>query len=175
VHISTTERRADLATRDASDWLKCEFMLDKVGNTYSGKISSVTAFGLFILLDEIFVEGLVHISDLQSDYYHYDEKRHELKGERSKTVFCLADAVSVQVASVNLDDKKIEFLLMSDGEQNLTDSKVGAGKSGRLSKAATQKKRKPKSSSSTQGKASLLGQSTSRKKFADKKKSKKPS
>jgi ribonuclease R len=115
-YVSATERRADLATRDATDWLKCEFMLDKVGETFKGKISSVTAFGLFVLLDDIFIEGLVHISDLQNDYYHYDDRRHELRGEQSKKVFCLADPVTIQVSSVNLDDKKIEFLLIVDDE-----------------------------------------------------------
>lgn len=117
VHISMTERRADLATRDAMDWLKCEFMLDKVGQTFSGKISSVTAFGLFVLLDDIFIEGLVHISDLKKDYYHYDQRRHELQAEHSKEVFRLSDAVRIQVSRVSLEDKKIEFVL--EGEEHL--------------------------------------------------------
>jgi len=113
-HVSFTERRADLASRDATDWLKCEFMLDKVGETFTGKISSVTGFGLFVMLNDIFIEGLVHISELKSDYYHFDERRHELKGEQSQKVFRLADVVTVQVARVSLDDKKIEFILLGD-------------------------------------------------------------
>jgi ribonuclease R len=117
-HLSYTERRADLATRDAVDWLKCEFMLDKVGETFSGKISSVNGFGFFVLLDDFFVEGLVHISDLRSDYYHFDERRRELKGEQSQRVFQLADEIVIQVSRVDLDDKKIEFVLPENAAED---------------------------------------------------------
>lgn len=118
-HVSFTERRADLASRDATDWLKCEFMLDKVGEIFTGKISSVTGFGLFVMLNDIFIEGLVHISDLKNDYYHFDERRHELKAEHSQKVFRLADAITIQVSRVSLDDKKIEFILVGEDAEPL--------------------------------------------------------
>jgi ribonuclease R len=114
-HSSTTERRADEATRDADAWLKCEYMLDKVGESFEGIITSVTSFGLFVELDEIYVEGLVHISALDNDYYHFDPIGHRLNGERSGKVYRLGDRIRVKVAAVNLDDKKIDFVLESSG------------------------------------------------------------
>jgi ribonuclease R len=114
-HCSMTERRADEATRDAVAWLKCEFMLDKVGDEYDGIISSVTGFGLFVELKEIYVEGLVHITALPNDYYHFDAIGHRLRGERSGRVFRLGNTVRVKVMRVNLDDRKIDFdMVVSD-------------------------------------------------------------
>ena len=107
---STTERRADDATRDATEWLKCEYMLDHVGESYSGVVSGVTGFGIFVTLDEIFVDGLVHISSLENDYYHFDPVRHQLSGERGNQ-FRLGDHLKVQVARVDLDERKIDFVL----------------------------------------------------------------
>ena len=112
-HCSMTERRADDATRDAIAWLKCEYMLDKVGEVLQGFVSAVTSFGLFIQLDHINVEGLLHISALGKDYYHFDPKRHRLEGERSGSGFGLADQVTVRVARVNLDERKIDFEIAS--------------------------------------------------------------
>lgn len=128
-HLSFTERRADLAVRDATDWLKCEFMLDKVGEVFNGKISSITGFGLFVVLDDIYVEGLVHISDLKNDYYHFDERRHELKAEHSGEVFRLADEVCIQVARVDLDEKKIEFMLHGQEHERKFSGSAGKKKS----------------------------------------------
>ena len=108
---SNTERRADEATRDATAWLKCEYMMDKIGDTFDGIISSVTSFGLFVELADIYVEGLVHITALQNDFYHFDPVGHRLNGERSGQVYRLADPIRVKVAAVNLDDKKIDFVL----------------------------------------------------------------
>ncbi|MBU0499019.1 MAG: ribonuclease R [Gammaproteobacteria bacterium] len=108
---STTERRADDATRDVEDWLKCEFMLDKVGEVFNGIIGGVNSFGLFVELEEIYVTGLVHVTSLDRDYYHFDPIGHRLSGERSGEVFRLGDPLSVQVAAVNLDDRKIDFVL----------------------------------------------------------------
>ncbi len=108
---SMTERRADEATRDAINWLKCEFMMDKVGEVFDGVISGVTGFGLFVELSEVFVEGLVHITSLDKDYYHFDPIRHRLTGERSRRVYRLASPVKVQVTRVDLDEKKIDFVL----------------------------------------------------------------
>ena len=110
-HCSMTERRADEATRDVNDWLKCEFMQDKLGEEYDGIISSVTNFGMFIQLTEVYVEGLVHITGLPSDYYHFDPIHHRLVGERTNRQFRLGDAVRVKVARVDLDDRKIDFEL----------------------------------------------------------------
>lgn len=112
-HCSMTERRADEATRDAVRWLKCEFMLDKVGGEYEGAISAVTAFGLFIDLDGIFVEGLAHITTLENDYYHYDPGGHRLRGERTGAVYRLGDRVRVRVTRVDLDQRKIDFEVLA--------------------------------------------------------------
>jgi ribonuclease R len=108
---STAERRADDATRDVADWLKCEFMLDHVGDTFEGVVSSVTNFGLFIRLTEYHIDGLVHITSLDDDYYHYDEVKQILAGESGHRQFRLGDTVEVKVAAVNLDERKIDLLL----------------------------------------------------------------
>jgi ribonuclease R len=111
-HASTTERRADEATRDAVDWLKCEYMQDKIGETFEGVITGVTSFGLFVELADIYVEGLVHITALPKDYYQFDAIGHKLLGERSGRVFQLGDRIKVQVTRVSLDDRKIDFELV---------------------------------------------------------------
>jgi len=108
---SGTERRADEATRDAEDWLKCEFMQDKLGEKFEGVITSVNSFGIFVELDDFYVDGLVHITALDNDYYHFDPIGHRLTGERTGTVYRLGDRLRVQVAAVNLDDRKIDFVL----------------------------------------------------------------
>ena len=110
-HCSMCERRADDATRDVDAWLKCEFMQDKLGQEFNGVITSVTAFGFFVMLNEYFVEGLVHVTNLKSDYYHFDEQSHCLFGERSKIRYSLGDQVKVIVARVSLDERKIDFSL----------------------------------------------------------------
>ncbi|MFI0471788.1 ribonuclease R [Halomonas sp. HMF6819] len=110
-HCSMTERRADEATRDVESWLKCEFMSDKLGETFDGTIASVTQFGLFVRLDTFFVEGLVHVTSLPSDYYHYEAEKHRLKGERTGATYRLGDGLTVQVARVDMDDRKIDFAL----------------------------------------------------------------
>ncbi len=111
-HCSMTDRRADEATRDAISWLKCEYMMDKVGEEFEGVISAVTSFGLFVELKGIYVEGLVHITELKRDYYHYDPTGHRLKGERTGQVFRLGNPVKVKVMRVDLDEKKIDFNLV---------------------------------------------------------------
>ena len=112
-HCSLMERRADEATRDAVASLKCEFMLQRVGEVFPGMISSVTSFGVFVELQDIFVEGLVHITALANDYYHFDATRHRLQGERTGTIYRLGDELSVKVVRVDLDEKKIDFELAS--------------------------------------------------------------
>lgn len=113
VHCSMTERRADDATRQVDEWLKCEYMQDHVGAEFGGVIASVTSFGLFIRLDDMQIDGLVHITNLDNDYYHFDDKRHLLIGENSRQVYRLGDKVQVKVRSVNLDDRKIDLELIS--------------------------------------------------------------
>ena len=110
-HCSMASRRADEATRDVSDWLKCEFMQENVGKVYDGVISGVTSFGLFVELSDIYIEGLVHITALKNDYYQFDASAHRLTGERTKTIYRLADKVKVKVVRVDLDDKKIDLEL----------------------------------------------------------------
>jgi len=108
-HCSTNSRRADEATRDATDWLKCEFMMDKEGQTFDGMITSVTPFGIFVELDDVYVEGLVHVTSLAKDYFDYDPIGHRLIGEKTGQMYRLADKVKVTVAKVNLDDRKIDL------------------------------------------------------------------
>ena len=111
---SQTERRADEATRDVTDWLKCEYMMDKVGEDFDGIVTSVLGFGLFVELADIYVEGLVHITSLRNDYYHFDAAKHTLTGEHSRRVYQLGGKVRVRVARVDLDDKKIDFEMLDD-------------------------------------------------------------
>jgi len=119
-HCSMTERRADDATREVSDWLKCEFMQDHVGDTFSGVIATVTGFGFFVRLQDFHIEGLVHISSLGKDYYTHDEVRMCLIGEHSKKKYHVGDILDVQVAAVNLEEKKIDLIL--GGENTVTDA-----------------------------------------------------
>ena len=108
-HCSMTERRADDATRDAVAWLKCEYMLEKLGDVFDATVTGVAAFGVFVTLDDIFVEGLVHVSVLGSDYFHFDPIRHRLRGERSRRSYRIADRMQVRVASVDLDERRVDF------------------------------------------------------------------
>jgi len=110
-HCSALERRADDASRDSTDALKCEFMLNKVGDSFPGVIASVNSFGLFVELEEIYVTGLVHITALDRDYFHFDPIGHRLTGERSGKVYRLGDSIRIRVAAVNMDDRKIDFVL----------------------------------------------------------------
>lgn len=111
---SMTERRADEATRDAVSWLKCEFMQDKVGERFRGIVSGVAEFGVFVELDQIFVEGLVHVTELPGDYYQFDAARHALRGRASGREFGIGQEVEVLVTRVNLDERKIDFKLIDE-------------------------------------------------------------
>ena len=112
-HCSMTERRADEATRDAMDFLKCEFMSHRIGETFTGRIANITNFGFFVTLDDIYIDGLVHVSALTNDYYHYSAETFTLNGERSGTRFALMDAVEIQVAKVDIEERKIDFELLA--------------------------------------------------------------
>ncbi len=107
------ERRADEATRDVADWLKCDFMLDQVGNVFKGVISSVTGFGFFVRLDDLFIDGLVHVSSLDNDYYRFNQVGQRLMGESSSQTYRPGDRVEVRVEAVNMDERKIDFSLIS--------------------------------------------------------------
>ncbi|USX24933.1 ribonuclease R [Oxalobacteraceae bacterium OTU3CINTB1] len=111
VHCSANERRADEASRDVEAWLKCYFMQDKLGEEFTGIITGVTSFGIFVQLDQLFVEGMVHITDLGTDYFQYDDARHELRGDRTGKRFQLTDKVDVQVVRVDLESRKIDLRL----------------------------------------------------------------
>jgi ribonuclease R len=110
-HCSMTERRADEATRDVESWLKCFYMQDHIGASFIGSVTGVTAFGAFILLDDIYAEGLIHVSELGSDYFRFDPVHHSLVGERTGQAYRLADRVKVKVARVDLDRVRIDFTL----------------------------------------------------------------
>ncbi|WP_018881567.1 ribonuclease R [Thioalkalivibrio sp. ALE30] len=122
-HCSMAERRADDATRDAEAWLKAEYMQDKVGETFTGVVSGVTGFGLFVEIKDVYIEGLVHVTSLDNDFYHFDPTRHTLTGERGGRVFRIGDELQVQVARVSLDDRKIDLALAGEpGKPKPTDA-----------------------------------------------------
>jgi ribonuclease R len=141
---SMTERRADDATREVADWLKCEYMQDHVGEELEGVIANVTSFGFFVRLTDLHIDGLVHISNLANDYYQYDPIGQRLIGESFGLIYRLGDAVKVKVLSVNLNDKQIDFELVE------TSRKLrGKGKTAKKRAADAQKKAKAKKRAST--------------------------
>ena len=111
VHCSETERRADDATRDVEAWLKCYYMRDRIGESFSCTVSGVANFGVFVALDQVYVEGLVHISELGADYFHFDAAKHQLLGERTGRRFRLGDRLAVKLVRVDLETSKIDFVL----------------------------------------------------------------
>lgn len=113
-HCSMAERRADDATRDVISWLKCEYLQDHVGDVFDGIVTAVTGFGLFVELTDVYVEGLVHITSLANDYYHFDATKQRLTGERNGVSYELGDRVTIQVASVNLDERKIDLMMLGN-------------------------------------------------------------
>jgi ribonuclease R len=117
VHCSANERRADEASRDVEAWLKCMFMRERLGEEYGGTVSAATSFGLFVQLDGLYVEGLVHITELGGEYYRFDEARQELRGERSGVRYGVGARVRVQVSRVDLDARKIDFRLVKEGAE----------------------------------------------------------
>jgi len=121
-HCSLTERRADEATRDVINWLKCEFLSSRVGEKFDGTISTVTGFGLFVQLDDMYIEGLIHITSLPKDYYQYEEDHHRLVGEKTRKIFRLGDNLKVKVIRVELNERKIDFELIEKNKD--TDTKI---------------------------------------------------
>ena len=116
LHCSANERRADEASRDVEAWLKCKYMREHLGEEYSGVVSAATSFGIFVTLDSLYVEGLVHITELGGEYYRFDELRQELRGERTGIRYAIGSRVQVQVSRVDLDGRKIDFRLVTPGE-----------------------------------------------------------
>ncbi|KAF3977304.1 MAG: ribonuclease R [Methylococcales symbiont of Iophon sp. n. MRB-2018] len=145
-HCSANERRADEATRDVVSWLKCEYMMDKIGEQFKGIITAVTGFGFFVELEGIYAEGLVHISNLPQDYFHFDAKTHQLMGERTHIRYRLGDKVKIKVARVDLDEKKIDFDLIDTAKKSRANKTVINKK--------TVKKKPLKSKKKVNGKAS---------------------
>jgi ribonuclease R len=153
VHCSMTERRADEADRDVENWLKCFYMRDRIGEEFDGSVSSVVPFGLFVALDDVFVEGLVHISDLGTDYFHFDDAHHTLVGERTGERYRLSDRIRVQLVRVNMEASKIDFRLVQ-GPQRATE-RVGKTARDKLAGEAVVPVRaeKPKAATPKPGKA----------------------
>jgi ribonuclease R len=114
LHCSATERRADEATRDVDNWLKCYFMKEHIGEEFAGTISSVVPFGIFVALDDVFIEGLVHVSELGADYFRYDKVKHEMLGERTGQRYRLGDRMHIRLVRADLDTGKIDFVLVED-------------------------------------------------------------
>ncbi len=114
-HCSANERRADEASRDVQAWLKCRFMRDKLGEEFAGTVTAATSFGLFVQLDELYVEGLLHISELGGEYWRFDDVRQELRGERTGIRHGAGSKLRVQVSRVDLDARKIDFRLVGEG------------------------------------------------------------
>ena len=117
-HCSTNERRADEASRDVEAWLKCKYMREHLGEEFAGTVSAATSFGLFVTLDELYVEGLVHITELGGEYYRFDEVRQELRGERTGVRYSVGTRVRVQVSRVDLDGRKIDFRMVREGDED---------------------------------------------------------
>ena len=156
-HLSNTERRADEATREVANWLKCAYLEDRVGDVFTGSISQVTSFGLFIALKDLYIEGLVHISALDNDYYHFDSIRHCLIGERTRQMYRLGQPIVVRLSRVVLEQKMIDFelveVLPSSGLKN---EKLGSeinSKYKSKTKPKSKSKSKAKSKDKTKGKA----------------------
>lgn len=133
-HCSMTERRADDATREVADWLKCEYMQDHVGSEFYGVISSVTGFGLFVRLDDLFIDGLVHISTLENDYYQFDAAKQRLIGENSGMQYRLGDKVHIKVDAVHLDTKMMDFSLVSSARKPRRSGKTAKDKAKKVFK-----------------------------------------
>ncbi|WP_308666467.1 ribonuclease R [uncultured Aggregatibacter sp.] len=150
-HCSSTERRADDATREVADWLKCEYMQDHVGEEFDGVISSVTGFGFFVRLNDLFIDGLVHISGLANDYYLFDMPKQRLIGENSGMIFRIGDAVKVRVEAVSLEQKQIDFSLISSERKPRRSGKTARTKAKKTEvnpskKTSTKKKTKAEKS-----------------------------
>jgi len=153
-HCSANERRADEASRDVEAWLKCRYMREHLGEEFAGTVSAATAFGLFVTLDQLYVEGLVHITELGGEYFRFDEARQELRGERSGVKYAIGSRVRVQVSRVDLDGRRIDFRLVREGETDaLVPRKPAAGKGGSASDELKQVKSRDRAAKAGRAKA----------------------
>lgn len=150
IHCSMTERRADDATRDVTNWLKCFYMQDKIGEVFEGTVSGVTSFGLFVALDGVYVEGLLHVAELGSDYFHYDKARHEMAGERTAVRYRLGDRLTIKVVRVDLETTKIDFTLVNKNK-SVDDVDVDSMQSGADTKLRDGERKPVKSSTKFEG------------------------
>jgi ribonuclease R len=157
-HCSANERRADEASRDVEAWLKCRYMREHLGEEFGGTVSAVTSFGLFVQLDGLYVEGLVHITELGGEYFRFDEARQELRGERTGIRYAIGTRVRVQVSRVDLDGRRIDFRLVREGEEFMARAMkdkglVHDGRSGEGAPVKGSSKRAGKKSSAPQSRA----------------------
>jgi ribonuclease R len=146
LHCSANERRADEASRDVEAWLKCKYMREHLGEEYGGVVSAATSFGIFVTLDALYVEGLVHITELGGEYFKFDEARQELRGERTGIRYAIGTRVRVQVSRVDLDGRRIDFRLVREGEElelrAMRDKGAAGGTGGSSAKRASRKSAK---------------------------------
>jgi ribonuclease R len=136
LHCSANERRADEASRDVEAWLKCQYMKEHLGEDFSGTVTAVTGFGVFVTLDAMFVEGLVHITELGADYFRFDEVRQELRGERTGIRYSIGSRVRVQVSRVDLDGRKIDFRWVQEDSMDIADKTPKRNNSNKKSEAS---------------------------------------
>ena len=136
-HCSANERRADEASRDVEAWLKCRYMREHLGEEFGGAVTAVTSFGLFVVLDGLYVEGLVHVTELGGEYFRFDEIRQELRGERSGLRYVVGTRVRVQVSRVDLDGRKIDFRMVREGEDATAIPRTKRDKAVERTEAAT--------------------------------------
>jgi ribonuclease R len=181
LHCSANERRADEASRDVEAWLKCKYMREHLGEEYSGVVTAATTFGIFVTLDQMYVEGLIHITELGGEYFKFDEARQELRGERTGIRYAIGSRVRVQVSRVDLDGRKIDFRLVREGEElasrAMKDKGVpgGAGRGGASGvPAKSSTKRAAKKAATAEPKSSIQALKAAVKKVAGKSKSRKP-
>jgi ribonuclease R len=181
LHCSANERRADEASRDVEAWLKCKYMREHLGEEYSGVVTAATTFGIFVTLDQMYVEGLVHITELGGEYFKFDEARQELRGERTGIRYAIGSRVRVQVSRVDLDGRKIDFRLVHEGDEIVSRAmkdKGAAGGPGRGAASGTplksSTKRAAHKSASAQPKSPIQSLKAAVKKAAGKSKSRKP-
>lgn len=164
VHCSMTERRADDATRDVTNWLKCFYMQDKVGEVFAGTVAGVTSFGLFVALDAVYVEGLLHVTDLGNDYFIHDKARHEMVGERTGVRYRLGDRLTVKVVRVDMETSRIDFTLAGPAESS--SEQIPGGEETDLGAVNNSRKNKAGSISSETSRSALLKASGDKKSSA---------
>jgi ribonuclease R len=152
---SMTERRADDATRDVTNWLKCFYMQDKIGEVFEGTVAGVTSFGLFVALDGVYVEGLLHVTELGNDYFIFDKARHEMAGERTGVRYRLGDRLTIKLVRVDLETTKIDFTLANKSNELDSESKVNSTSGLSANKSSAKDRTAVKSTSKFEGAGAL--------------------